>query len=261
MIHGAKWTPAYTGEEGLFRLLKKAHSLYSEEVITHRKSYHRFAQDFSNSTRYHDNTDAWSKNEHRKNHCIVTELLLNQEEIVRKFFDCESTDNPKFINLLNEFYICNLPHPPIQGDIAVKTLCRESIESNSETNIVIDKKAISLIVRLANEVNLFKEVLNADEITRGFETDDMKPLVSQNNARLVLVLDRLAANNIIPYNWQSLIERKRLLVSSTGKKFLNKHDLASTLNRIKDMPLSYENNALVSVVDKYIRLIKNREIK
>lgn len=116
-------------------------------------------------------------------------------------------------------------------------------------------------MQLANEVNLFKEVLNADSIARDFENDEMQPLVSQNNARLVLVLDRLAANNIIPYNWQSLIERKRLLVSSTGKKFLNKHDLASTLNRIKDMPLSYENNALISVVDRYIRLIKDREIK
>ena len=235
--------------------------MYSEEVITHRKSYHRFARDFSNSTRYHDNTDAWSKNEHRKNHCIVTELLLNQEKIVRKFFDRESTDDQKFIDLLNEFYICDLPHPPIQGNIAAETLCRESTDSNPQIDIIIDKEAISLIVRLANEVNLFKDVLNVDAITHDFETNDIKPLTSQNNARLVLVLDRLAVNNIIPYNWQSLIERKRLLVSSTGKKFLNKHDLASTLNRVKDMPLSYENNAIISVVDKYIKLIKDREIK
>ena len=235
--------------------------MYSGEVITHRKSYHRFARDFSNSTQHHDNTDAWSKNEHLKNHGVVTELLLYQEKIVRKFFDCESTDDQKFIDLLNAFYICDLPHPPTKGDIAAEVLCRESIESTSGTNIMIDKESISLIVQLANEVNLFKEVLNADSIARDFENDEMQPLVSQNNARLVLVLDRLAANNIIPYNWQSLIERKRLLVSSTGKKFLNKHDLASTLNRIKDMPLSYENNALISVVDRYIRLIKDREIK
>lgn len=261
VIRGSKWTPACTGEEGLLRLLKKAHGLYLEEVVTQRKSYLRFALDFTNSTCYHDNTDAWSKNEHQKNHCIISGLLLNYEKMVRRFFDCESLEEPKYSELLNEFYSCDLPHSPTSGGIVTDMSCQESAEPNSNNNLLIDKETISLIVQLANEVNLFKEVLNAESVSHDYEKNELKPITSSNNTRLVLVLDRLAANNIIPYNWQTQIERKHLVLSSTGKKYLNRHDLSSVLNRIKEMPLSSEHTAVISVVDRFIKSIKDREIK
>ena len=242
-------------------MLKKAHYLYSAEVMTQRKSYHRFALDFIHSTRHHDDSDAWSKNEHQKNYCIVASLLLHHEKTVRKFFDCESVDEQKLTELLNEFYASDLPQPPTCGNTATEILCQNSSEQNSGTNILLDRKTINLIVRLANEVNLSKEVLDPEEIALAYEKHEMKPIVSTNNARLVLVLDKLAAHNVIPYNWQSLIERKRTVLSSSGKKFLNRHDLASTLNRIKEMPLSPENATILSIVDNYIKLIKDNQIK
>lgn len=74
-MRGAGKTPAQTGEQGLFRLVYQAHEVYKAEVLTHRKCYRRFMLDFIHSTQYHDATDAWSKNEHQKNYCIVSELL------------------------------------------------------------------------------------------------------------------------------------------------------------------------------------------
>ena len=73
-MRGAGKTPAQTGEQGLFRLVYQAHEVYKAEVLTHRKCYRRFMLDFIHSTQYHDATDAWSKNEHQKNYCIVSEL-------------------------------------------------------------------------------------------------------------------------------------------------------------------------------------------
>lgn len=261
MIRGFQRIPACTGEEGLFRLLKKAHGLYLAEVTAKRKSYHRFALDFIHSIRYHDDTDAWSRNEHQKNYYIVVGLLLHHETTVRKFFDCEFVDEQKLTDLLDEFYASDLPHPKTRGNTAAEISFQNLVEQNSATNILFDRKTISLIVQLANEVNLSKEVLDVNEIIQAYERHEMKPIVSANNARFVLVLDKLATHNVIPYNWQSLIERKRIVLSSSGKKFLNRHDLASTLNRIKEMPLSPENAAILSVVDNYIKLIKNNQIK
>lgn len=260
-MRGFQRIPACTGEEGLFRLLKKAHSLYSAEVMAQRKSYHRFALDFIHSIRYHDDTDAWSRNEHQKNYYTVVGLLLHHETIVRKFFDHEFVDEQTLSELLREFYTSDLPQPKQQGKTATEISCQELAEQNTGTDILFDRKTISLIVQLANEVNLSKEVLNANEIIQAYERHEMKPIVSANNARLVLVLDKLAAHNVIPYNWQSLIERKQTVLSSSGKKFLNRHDLASTLNRIKEMPLSLENAAILSIVDNYVKLIKNNQIK
>ena len=129
------------------------------------------------------------------------------------------------------------------------------------TITLYDDHTIDLIVRLANEVNLFTEVLDVNETIRRYKRRELRTVTSSNNSRLALVFDRLSFHNIIPYNWQSLIEREKYVLSSTGNKYLNKHDLASTLHRIKDMPLSPQNKKVLSVVDGYVRLIKDRENK
>lgn len=94
LMRGSKWTPAHTGKDGLFRLVRLAHSIYTNEVVTRIKSYHRFVTDFVNSTQYHDENDAWSKNEHQKNYRTIAELLTNHEKIVRRYFDCGQARMP-----------------------------------------------------------------------------------------------------------------------------------------------------------------------
>lgn len=258
---GVQWTPACTGKEGLFRLLKKAHHSYSEEVTTRLKSYRKFVSDFINSTLYHDDKDAWSRNEHRKNHCIVSGLLNDHEKLVREFFDCESMDEPRLAELLKAFYSSDLPR------------CRNSARPDAETSghgptepgrgpeFLLDRETVNLIARLANEVNLSKGTLDVEETVRAYERHEIRPIVSACNARLALVLDRLAAHNIIPYNWQTLIERAQVVISSTGRRFLTGHDLASALNRKKDPLISSDNSAVLSVVDSYIKLIKDSQVK
>ena len=97
-MRGAGKTPAQTGEQGLFRLVYQAHEVYKAEVLTHRKCYRRFMLDFIHSTQYHDATDAWSKNEHQKNYCIVSELLENHEKLVCQYFSQSTLDETKLKN-------------------------------------------------------------------------------------------------------------------------------------------------------------------
>jgi len=239
------------------RLVRLAHSRYSEEVPTRLKSYHRFTLDFINSNQYHDDTDAWSKNEHQKNYRIVAELLTNHEKMVRRYFDCDLLNEQAINNLLNEFYASDLPELMTPDGSVTDTI--NAVCDNTIT--LYDDHTIDLIVRLANEVSLFTEVLDVNETIRRYKRRELRTVTSSNNSRLALVFDRLSFHNIIPYNWQSLIEREKYVLSSTGNKYLNKHDLASTLHRIKDMPLSPQNKKVLSVVDGYVRLIKDRENK
>ncbi len=108
LMRGSKWIPAHTGKDGLFRLVRLAHSIYTKEVVTRIKSYHRFVTDFINSTQYHDENDAWSKNEHQKNYRTIAELLTNHEKIVRRHFDCDVLNEQTITNLLGEFYTYDL---------------------------------------------------------------------------------------------------------------------------------------------------------
>lgn len=127
-------------------------------------------------------------------------------------------------------------------------------------NFVHDKYTIDLIVQLANEVGLFKEKLDADDVAARYATDTLRTMTSRNNTRLVVLLDKLASSGIIPYHWQAVIAKKKLVVSSSGRKYLDQHDMSSTLNRSKETPPSISEKHFLAIIDKYIRKIKSKEV-
>ena len=88
---------------------------YKEEVATRQKSYRRYVLDFIHSKRFHDATDAWSKNEHQKNYHTVIELLRKHERLVRKHFDHDILDENGISTLLNEFYAIDLPGTALES--------------------------------------------------------------------------------------------------------------------------------------------------
>ena len=260
-MRGFQGTPAQTGKEGLFRLVGQAQVSYKEEVVTRQKSYRRYVLDFIHSKRFHDATDAWSKNEHQKNYHTVVDLLKNHEKLVRRYFDQETFDGIGVSMLLEDFYTADLqnaitPIEPNQISSGISVLS----DSNFSIEPLLDKHTLDLIVQLVNEVCLFKEVLNADDVAGRYSKDTLPTVTSKNNTRLVLLLDKLASHDVISYNWQSVIARKRLIISSSGKKHLTQHDMSSTLNRIKDTTPNVADKQFLATIDKYIVLIKSREV-
>ena len=57
-----------------------------------------------------------------------------------------------------------------------------------------------------------------------------------------------------------MIAKKKLVVSSSGKKYLDQHDMSSTLNRSKETPPSISEKHFLAIIDKYIRKIKSKEV-
>lgn len=261
-MRGFRGTPAQTGKQGLFRLVKQAQESYTAEVLTHQKSYRRYVLDFIHSKRYHDETDAWSKNEHWKNYRTIADLLSDHEELVRKYFERAVFDENSISDLLNEFYTLDLPQTDVPENILEGTSNPQSTTSSSFIfKPSLDRATIDLIVQLVNEVNLFKEKLNADDVFAHYETDTLQAVTSNNNTRLALAFDKLASHGIIPYHWQSFIAKRRLIISSSGRKYLDQHDLSSTLNRIKDMQPGISEKKLLAVIDRYVKLIKNKDVQ
>lgn len=260
-MRGFRRMPAQTGKQGLFRLVKQAQESYTAEVVTRQKSYRRYVLDFIHSKRYHDETDAWSKNEHLKNYRTIVDLLRGHEKLVRKYFEQEVFDDMQISGLLNEFYTFDLSQTDAPGDILERASAPRTKTPDIVFKPALGRDMIDLIVQLANEVNLFKERLDANDVATRYETDTLQPVTSRNNTRLVLSLDKLASHGIIPYNWQAFIAKRKLVISSSGKKHLDQHDLSSTLNRIKDTPPGISEKRLLSVIDEYIKRIKDKEIQ
>ncbi len=242
-------------------MVKQAHETYKAEVSTLQKSYKRYALDFIHSNQFHDEKDAWSKNEHQKNYHTVVDLLKNHEKLVRRYFDQETFDGIGVSMLLEDFYTADLqnaitPIEPNQTSSGISVLS----DSNFSTEPLLDRHTLDLIVQLANEVGLFKEKLDADDVAARYATDTLRTMTSRNNTRLVVLLDKLASSGIIPYHWQAVIAKKKLVVSSSGRKYLDQHDMSSTLNRSKETPPSISEKHFLAIIDKYIRKIKSKEV-
>ena len=252
-------TPAQTGTQGLYRLVEQAQKLYKAEVSTRQKNYRRYALDFIHSTQDHDATDAWSRNEHQKNHCTIADLLTEHENLVHKYFAGETLDRNGISDLLDEFYSFDLPPSPPETTPESQTR-QDSPTSKNTIEYTLDSNTLGLIVRLANEANLFKEKLQPEDVISRFASNTLQPVTSVNNTRLVLLLDRLASNGIISYTWQSVIAKKMLVISSSGKKYLDQHDMSSTLNRIKDTSPGVQEKMFFAIIDKYIMRIKSKEM-
>ena len=71
-------------------MLREAYDLYQVEVVNQGKLYQRYADDFVYSHEFHDDLDAWSKNEHQKNYRILDSLLSNRRDLIELFFNKEN---------------------------------------------------------------------------------------------------------------------------------------------------------------------------
>lgn len=78
-------TAAKSGDSGLLEMLREAYDLYQVEVVNQGKLYQRYADDFVYSHEFHDDLDAWSKNEHQKNYRILDSLLSIEETLLSYF--------------------------------------------------------------------------------------------------------------------------------------------------------------------------------
>lgn len=186
--------------------------------------------------------------------------MREHEKLVCKYFNRNKLDDAEIADLLNEFYVSDLPKTiPIETGHEDRDRTKP-IPSNNTIESVLDKYTIDLIVQLANEVGLFKEKLDADDVASRYATDTLRTMTSRNNTRLVVLLDKLASSGIIPYHWQAVIAKKKLVVSSSGRKYLDQHDMSSTLNRSKETPPSISEKHFLAIIDKYIRKIKSKEV-
>ena len=135
-------------------MVKQARESYTAEVATRQKSYRRYVLDFIHSKRYHDETDAWSKNEHLKNYHTIVDLLSDHEMLVRKYFELDVFDDTSIADLLNEFYTIDLPQTDAQGITGGSDITPHTAAPGIGFTPTLGRNTIDLIVQLANEVNL-----------------------------------------------------------------------------------------------------------
>ena len=244
----------YVGIDGLIRLVSTAREVYNKEVVIQKKTYHRYSNDLLSSINYHDALDAYSKNEHAKNVQILTELLLKHQAFVKHYFVCDKFSDETVREMLQRFNQGDVSVPPI-GTGQSPSTSSNTAEQNSggiSSRHHIPSDIVSLIVHCANEADLFLEELTPEHFYSYYAGQRTAPLQARSNVEIVEFFDYLASKGMVEPNWQHVIDRDKLIISSSGRKHLTKSVMASTLCRINGKPATCKILRIMNIVDKYM---------
>lgn len=233
-------------------MLREAHGRYQVEVINQKKLYDRYVEDFLNGHVHPDGFTAKSKNRHSRNFGIAKALLLTRPDLVRQFFQVPTLDDDGIEHMLRLLNTTPPPHrrdEPMDGAMRVRTT---SVHSPASTFCChFSQATIDLITRCANEVELFKEVVDAEDIAALFACCLEHPLTARNIRQLTLFFHYLAEHDLIVGTWQKVIDTNRLIVCPNGKSVLTGRTMSSSLYQALEKP----SNAHSTLIHDWVKSI------
>lgn len=216
----------------LATLLSKACRTYIGEVLERHRLYEHFADDFINLHRYTDCVCALGRNSHCANLHIIEGILTTRKDLVTRYFISKTPSRAEMEAMVREY---DTTTPP-----AHTYPCRaiKPDDVPPAFGCYFGQEEISLISRYAFEADLFKEDCGEAEIEALFSCSLQMPLQVKNNRMAAVFFDELSRKNLICREWQMVIDRNGLLVSSNGSK-LTSNKLSSALSQSQRNDVKY----------------------
>ncbi len=212
------------------QFLKMAFEMHKKEVLQEKKLYRRFTEDFLNSNYFIDCPFAVCKNQHKKNFCILQDLLENRWDIVEIFFHKKVFNEEDCREAITMYNTTSAP--------VVRRYNDNAPPPTEDTNTrpfesYFDNNQLSLIAQLANEVHLFTETVSVDDIRQLFGCTLQRPLQATNNRLLAYFFDQLSESGLVCFKWQSVLVKCRQVHSSTSGTPFTASKLSSATNKAK----------------------------
>ena len=159
---------------------------------------------------------------------------------------------PYFSGILSSVYLTEyiaylqsqLPHEQPE-----EVLSALETKSTFETGFTLSQ--IELLTQCVNEARIFTESITTETFENILSCTLARPLKSRNNRLLVYFFSALDDRSLINRNWQIVIDKNRLFLSSGKNSPLTQTDLSSAKNELKDSsPKGSE------IIDKYLKELK-----
>lgn len=226
----------------LHALLSKAINLFKEDVLTQRKSYDRFVEDFYHGNRYIRCDNPICRNIHEVNLHIVHRLLTSRQDLVLPILNSRTFSLEDCLLLKRSFDQpeCNPPKvfPTFQCNVKARPL---SFGCN------LTKEQIMRISAIATANYLFSFYGTPhNDLHHLFECKQGFSLVVLNLRNVAVMFDTLYEIGLIGRGWQTVIERKKLLYSRNGTP-VTATSLSSALSAIKKNPTAEANTIRLAI--------------
>ena len=127
-----------------------------------------------------------------------------------------------------------------------------ALETKSTFEAGFTLPQIKLLTQCVNEARIFTESITTETFENILSCTLARPLKSRNNRLLVYFFSALDDRSLINRNWQIVIDKNRLFLSSGKNSPLTQTDLSSAKTELKDSsPKGSE------IIDKYLKELKN----
>lgn len=213
-------------------LLSEVCNTYVDEVLNHHKLYTRFADDFINLHRHTNCRCALGKNIHCTNLHIVRGILTARQDLVERYFTGQPISDAQLLSMVEEYDTTLPPNRPCT------VLSKQTDSAPPTFGCYFGKSEISLVTHCAIEAFLFLGAIKETDIEALFACSLETPLKVSNNRQAAIFFDELSRKNLICREWQSVIDRHGLLVSSNGTK-LTSNKLSSALSQSQSNDIKY----------------------
>lgn len=208
-------------DKNLRALFTEAYSRYRKEVIGSGKSYDRYADDFISDHRYNIASSVQEGNSKYTNTMRIDTLLRQRKDLVEKYFSSTVFGPTDFVAMLNDFNRGAMPSVPASAAKSLNFGCDLSAAQ------------VQAIASIANDLNIFKQGVSAEDMANLFSPSPNTRLISANNRRLAILFDALSHESLISGDWQKVIAATSVILSSVNTP-LTQSKLSSALNEAKE---------------------------
>lgn len=151
--------------------------------------------------------------------CELKELLEERRDLVEAFFTMDYFEEKDYQQML---YLFN---------------SGKSIEPKTDYLAHFTDKQIVYITEFVNGSSLFKTGVTEEIIKNLFECKLRLPLQANSNRNVALFFGALREHGLLPFQWQMILEKHKLLSSSSNNEPLRASQIRCSLSQAKNPKL------------------------
>lgn len=185
----------------------------------------------------------------RKKYANANSVSMNYEELNQNIAIYDDII-PYFSEIISTIYLTTYI-AFLQSNLRQAKAIEKISDEKSDFEAHFIPAQIELLTRCINEVHMFSEVISEKTMNDIFTCALSKPLKTRNNRLLVYFFSALDDRSLITRNWQSVIDKNRLFLSSRKGTPLTQTDLSSANLEIKE---SFPKGS--EIIDKCLKELK-----
>lgn len=183
---------------------------------------------------------------------------LNSEDLALSFEQLKDDNTiydeqiPYFSAILSSVYLTQYIaylQSKLPSEKTIQVSSTSEIKSTFEAEFT--RSQIELLTQCVNEARIFTESITTDIFESILSCTLSEPLKSRNNRLLVYYFSALDDRSLITRNWQAVIDKNQLFLSSGKGNPLTQTDLSSANTEIKITPPKASE-----IIDKYLKELK-----